>query len=284
MKRTLSLLLATMAVVGVVPFSVEANHPCTDVQPGEPCTVDEDCGEPYTNEYNETAVDCTLADGSTVKCTLHPQEHNGAVVRGCTYPAHVQSAGGLGPGGLIGLATLGVAGLGFAVWRVARHGLPFGVLPLFSRVQRSNALDHPQRQRIHDHVSANPGIRLGDVGTVLDLSNGELRHHVRVLEKAGLLAVTRSADRVTLRVAGTPPVVQLEPPAVEILSVLASQQNVDAEQIRRELHWTRSKTRHWLRRLEAAGAITVKREGRRALLAPASRTEPAAGALGSPAP
>lgn len=94
-----------------------------------------------------------------------------------------------------------VAGAGFVALLLgaAYRGLmQVGAFPLFSRIAKDKALDHPVRERIHSAVVATPGIHLRQAARRTDTKVGTVRYHVRKLVECGLLRRERHGGYVCL--------------------------------------------------------------------------------------
>lgn len=94
-------------------------------------------------------------------------------------------------------AVAGV-GAGVALWRLpgVRRWLVGLFLPLYARFAGAAVLESDARERIFEHVRAHPGVHFAALKRDLDLRNGVLVHHLRVLERNGYL---RSAMDGNLR-------------------------------------------------------------------------------------
>ncbi len=86
-------------------------------------------------------------------------------------------------------AAAGAFGL-FALLRVL---LSFGLL----RVNPKEALDHPNRQRIHHYVATHPGATFNEVRRAAQLAVGPTRHHLTIMARGGWLRAVESGN--TLR-------------------------------------------------------------------------------------
>lgn len=69
------------------------------------------------------------------------------------------------------------------------------LLPFFSRIEDGELAEHPARRAALDYVHANPGATVSDVQGALGLAWGTTVHHLRRLERAGLVAVRRDGGR-----------------------------------------------------------------------------------------
>jgi predicted transcriptional regulator len=57
------------------------------------------------------------------------------------------------------------------------------MLPLFTRLKKAKVLDHFDRGRIFEYITKNPGAHYSEIKTNLDLNNGALAYHLKVLER-----------------------------------------------------------------------------------------------------
>lgn len=99
-------------------------------------------------------------------------------------------------------AARSVAGVSLAAaaaaagWTLLRvlGGAP--LLPFFSRIEDGELSRHPARRAALDHIAANPGATVREVQAALGLAWGTTVHHLRRLERAGLVAVRRDGGRL----------------------------------------------------------------------------------------
>ena len=56
-------------------------------------------------------------------------------------------------------------------------------VPLYSKLHRDNVLDHFTRGQIYGYIKAKPGEHYNKIKAELELTNGTLSHHLRILEK-----------------------------------------------------------------------------------------------------
>lgn len=92
--------------------------------------------------------------------------------------------------------TFGLGGLGlvlfFSLTEVGYLALSFTLLvPLFTRLRRDKVLDNFTRGQIYGYIQANPGAHYSAIQEVLDIENGVLAYHLRVLLRENYL-VARS--------------------------------------------------------------------------------------------
>ena len=71
-------------------------------------------------------------------------------------------------------------------------------LPMFTRVQKNEALDNDLRKEIYGYISDNPGSHYNKLRKSLDIRNGTLAHHLRILEKTGMIQSRNEGIRYRL--------------------------------------------------------------------------------------
>ncbi|HJQ92803.1 MAG TPA: winged helix-turn-helix transcriptional regulator, partial [Candidatus Thermoplasmatota archaeon] len=98
------------------------------------------------------------------------------VTAGWTLPAAEAVAG-------VGLAAVLMGAL-YYLWPTLKGGF----LGLFSRIEPERVLDHPARKGLHVLVEANPGIHFQELVRRTGFGRGQLEHHLRKLEHAGLVS------------------------------------------------------------------------------------------------
>jgi|GEM_PF-2530161 len=77
--------------------------------------------------------------------------------------------------GLIAIGAVGGTDLG-------RYKFFTLMIPLFTRLKKPKILDHFERGRIYEHIRKTPGDTYSSIRKALDIQNGALAHHLRVLE------------------------------------------------------------------------------------------------------
>lgn len=172
---------------------------------------------------------------------------------------------------------------------------PF-ITPLFTRMTKENAMDHPNRRKLYDAIQADPGIGFREVARRAGLAAGTARHHLNVLCRHGLVQEER--HRFTQRF--FPASIRLDPVVVARGVLLREPQLarlhavVEAnawitqsdliDLMAREVGWTRSTTQHRLARLVSGGLVQVRQQGRFQLHAVAGTVHPQDAGRLSPSP
>jgi len=71
---------------------------------------------------------------------------------------------------------------------IGRYALFAGLLiPLYTKLMKDQVLDHYLRGKIHGYIIANPGEHYNAIKEQLDVTNGALSYHLRVLEREGYI-------------------------------------------------------------------------------------------------
>jgi predicted transcriptional regulator len=65
------------------------------------------------------------------------------------------------------------------------------VVPLYNRINHDKVFENYTRGKIHGYIQAKPGDNYNSIKYALNLKNGTLTHHTRILEKEGLIKITR---------------------------------------------------------------------------------------------
>lgn len=183
-----------------------------------------------------------------------------------------------------GAATAGgatVAAGGWAGWRLLRRAIPFGVA-LYARIRKLDLAKHPKRAMILEVVRAEQGALDGsadpsaprfaaattrDILARTGLKKGTALHHLRTLERAGVLRSRRlGRDRtwVDAGAARADPAVMRAlhaPTRQRILDLAHARPGVSQAQLARELQIARPTVHAHVKELRAAGLLQVRREG-----------------------
>lgn len=67
--------------------------------------------------------------------------------------------------------------------------------PLFTRIQKEDVLDQFVRGQIYGYIKTNPGAHYNQIRRTIDVKNGTLSYHLRVLEKTELIKSRREGLR-----------------------------------------------------------------------------------------
>jgi outer membrane protein assembly factor BamB/DNA-binding transcriptional ArsR family regulator len=90
------------------------------------------------------------------------------------------------------LAVLGAVGACLSFTEFGKYRLlSIFFVPLYVRLKRDEVLDNYVRGQIHGYIIANPGDHYNSIRDALELSNGILAHHLKTLEREGLVQSMR---------------------------------------------------------------------------------------------
>lgn len=218
----------------------------------------------------------------TVREELRASHPLGDAERVFTIPVRVGSAAATPPGTAFGamadvardhpMATGGaIAALGAAVvlaplsrrewWRYLAVA-PF--LPLYTRLAKRDVLDHKMRERIHQLVKDRPGIHYTALKEATQLNAGALVHHLRTLERHGLVTSRREGILRRFFPVGArlppPPEVPLTPTQARILDLLA-QRAMTQRELADALGITQQGASYHVKTLERKGQLGARRDG-----------------------
>jgi len=69
------------------------------------------------------------------------------------------------------------------------------LMPLYTRIQKEDVLDQFVRGQIYGYIKTNPGVHYNQIRRGIDIKNGTLSYHLRVLEKTELIKSRREGVR-----------------------------------------------------------------------------------------
>lgn len=92
-----------------------------------------------------------------------------------------------------GALSIGFVGLFVALIAVIVFGIA-GAL-LFSRISKSQVMEHQRRKEIFAYLQANPGIHFRKMMQDLKVGSGVLSHHLHTLEREGIVVSKRYAGK-----------------------------------------------------------------------------------------
>lgn len=82
-----------------------------------------------------------------------------------------------------GLLIIGGAGAGILSTDIGRWKFFTLLIPLYSRIRRDKVLDNFERGRIYQYIVMNPGDYYSNIKRMLEINNGTLTYHLKVLEQ-----------------------------------------------------------------------------------------------------
>ncbi len=166
--------------------------------------------------------------------------------------------------GSIGTAAAAVIGIGLLLKAV--------LVPLFTRLSKEQALEHPKRQKIYQYIQQHPGANFREVARETAIAAGTVRHHLTVLERAGHIVEHQHNGTVRLFENhgkfdhNWSDMVLLREPALSQLhgwlKANPGSPQKDVLEAMESLGWSRSTTQHRLVRLVEGGLVTIRLQGR----------------------
>lgn len=160
---------------------------------------------------------------------------------------------------MAGFLVLAWLGYWIRFWR----GLnPAGVVGLFTRIVRSQALDNDRRRLVYDAVHANPGITFGNLRSLTEIGSGPLAHHLKILEHHALLVARRALGRKYYYVADGTSRNATFPPSDDVLALLERSPPMTPTDVAAALGQPRSTIAARLRFWERIGRLKSERIGR----------------------
>jgi DNA-binding MarR family transcriptional regulator len=217
-------------------------------------------------------------------------EERGRRVGGSSFPTTQEQGTWFGDASrradTVGVATHEAAdvgtGLRFDVaLAAAGGGLATLVAWLYSRIQRDRVLDQPTRRAIYDHLSKEPGLRIGTLAERVGVSYVSAQRHVKILERhcfvvgvgSGQVRWFPSRADVGQR-ARVAAIAASTPTARTLLRFVQANGPIPVPELRRRLRLAQSTACNTLLRLESAGLVERRRSGRAHVVAvPGSRGE-----------
>ncbi len=181
-------------------------------------------------------------------------------------PVAAPSLAALAAGTLLVGATAGAAGLLVVPgWRTAlarflKTAVGFG---LFTRLSGDDVLAHPRRNEIVEYVRQNPGERLEIARRALNIPNGVMLHHVRMLVHGNVLRVHRVDGMTRLYLAGprVRPAPYVPPLRRRLLEELQRAPGATQRQIAQTFGLSERVVSYHVGRLAQRGLLSVQRDG-----------------------
>lgn len=162
----------------------------------------------------------------------------------------------------VGATALG----GAAAWR-RWPGL--GLFALYARLAPRRALEHPRRAQMLALLRAQPGLTLAEVQRALALSNGVARHHVALLETAGVIRSVQDGPLRRIYPVEGPRVAPTPALRERALDMLRARGRMRASDLAEALGVSRQALHYHLKRLEAEGHIRARRDQAELVIEPA---------------
>jgi len=142
------------------------------------------------------------------------------------------------------------------------------LIPMYTRIQKEDVLDQFVRGQIYGYIKTNPGVHYNQIRRGIDVKNGTLSYHLRVLEKTELIKSRREGVRYrAFYPTGMKfPEVErfrLTELQINILDVINEKSGIDQKKIAMKLDKKPQTINYNIKVLEQAGLIEVKKQGRK---------------------
>lgn len=163
--------------------------------------------------------------------------------------------------------TVVVAG-GWTGWRLVRRALPLGVA-LYARIRKLDLAKHPARAKLLAIIRTEAGVTTRDLKARSALKKGTLLHHLRTLERGGLVKSKRLGrdrawyDAAAARADAAVLAALHAPTRQKIVELARSRPGITQAQIAREVRPARATVHHHVAALRAAGLLEARRAGLR---------------------
>lgn len=166
------------------------------------------------------------------------------------------------------LVAGGAAAVGLvAVWRVERlqyRAWWLAAVAGFTRIRRERVLDHERRRLILEAITTEPGIHLGALRRELELGTGALVHHLRILQREGVVEARRRGNRVQFVPVGhRGPVLRIPGPLQQrLLDIVQETPGLSQTELAQRLEQPRNTVAYHINQLVGEGRLQRRREGR----------------------
>jgi DNA-binding MarR family transcriptional regulator len=162
------------------------------------------------------------------------------------------------------LGLLAVAGLFTEFGRY--HALKFlFLLPGFTRVQKDAVLQHGKREELYNFIKSNQGPSFSDLRRSLELSNGNLIHHLRILEMQGYVTGQRDGFRKRFYVRGPKvvPTTYLTRTQQQLLDTIGANPGLTQKELSGLVGLPRELVFYHTKQLAMRGRLEIKQDGNR---------------------
>ncbi len=134
------------------------------------------------------------------------------------------------------------------------------LFPIFTRLRGDKVADQATRGAIIEYVMRRPGAHFSQIREDLDMSNGQLGYHLRVLERSGFLRARSDGFHKRFYPHGFRiPEFVLEPAEHRIVGVVGERPGISGKDLAAALRLTPATISHHVARLKAKGVLTASR-------------------------
>lgn len=181
--------------------------------------------------------------------------------------------------GVVGTGGVAIGLLVFVATEMGRYKLlkTFAALPLFSRFEKDEVLEHNTREQLYQYIRNNPGPSFSDLRRALDISNGTLVHHLRILEMQEFVKGVRDGFRTRFYLRG-PRITMtayLTRTQQAILEAIQNHPGLTQKELAGLLGLPRESVFYHTRKLEGVGKLRVAKEGKWRRYFPSAEASPA---------
>ncbi|MBI2078406.1 MAG: MarR family transcriptional regulator [Euryarchaeota archaeon] len=170
-----------------------------------------------------------------------------------------------------------IAGLGWLAWKF----LHAPVARLFTRLERPRLLEQRVRGQIHDVVRDDPGVHASQIQSRLGLAQGQLQHHLGVLERERLLVRVPVQGAHHYFLSGTVSPAEMRAMAAarhgnldRVLAEIRENPGIPVAELAARLGLSPPRVSRLSQRLEDLGLVERVRTGRQVLLRPGAGRRP----------
>lgn len=142
------------------------------------------------------------------------------------------------------------------------------LIPMYTRIQKEDVLDQFVRGQIYGYIKTNPGVHYNQIRRGIDVKNGTLSYHLRVLEKTELIKSRREGVRYRAFYPTGMKFPEIErfrltELQISILEVIIKNNGIDQKEIALKLNKKPQTINYNIKILDQAGLIEVKKQGRK---------------------
>lgn len=160
-------------------------------------------------------------------------------------------------------AGIGASALAI-VWTRKRWALAFA--GLYARLRPQAVLQHPQRARMADLVREKPGLTIREAQKELGLANGAMAHHLRTLEKAGIVRIVHDGMLRRVYPVGHERVAPVPPLGDRVLDLLRHRGEATPSDVAEALGVSRQSVHYHLQKMVRDGKLRARVDGRETYL------------------
>jgi predicted transcriptional regulator len=168
--------------------------------------------------------------------------------------------------GVVGTSGVAVGLLVLVATEIGRYKLlrAAAAVPLFSRFDKDEVLEHNTREQLYQYIRNNPGPSFSDLRRALDISNGTLVHHLRILEMQEFIKGVRDGFRTRFYIRGPRITVTtyLTRTQQTILEAIQTHPGLTQKDLAGLLGLPRESVFYHTRKLEGVGKLRVAKEGK----------------------